>query len=329
MNFEDKSYFLEKFEKMKDKIEEGEKIHPVDFEILRAYKKQYQASSESSSTDFLEEKLKVVIENLFENICKNQNKTTISEEALEIFRVERKVSTNLNTKALSNTQIPGLPQFKEMLNLYSISGRSATGSEQDIEIIINPQNRKLLDRLFTEPELKELELIKIQPVNSAIQSTVASKQDPIAKQVESQLDEKDNKELAASNKREKSNATPKKQIKQPTKTEGYSKPLRPIVQENNEDKEKEEAEEINNIVKQMGKYLKNINKIIKDDTVTMIKTEDQFVRANDTTKLASKKLDVFNKSEKLGIIKMIVLLISVLITFLIAVVVLRFFPRFI
>ena len=281
-SFEDITIFLEEF---KNNLETNKTMDFLEYENIKEMKEgRFNVKyCNLNSSQFESEKIKFLLESIYEIISFNKHNMKVkeNEELLEL-----KISVD---------EVREKESFDEYHSRRSMFDFKANN---EIDLIVNTRNKKLLNVFLTDRELKEYNISYEEMNKDVVKEEVISKPNKI-----SYID----KITQISNNTHKSNEKEQK--------------------EENEDEEVKE--EILFMAKQMKKYAETFGSTIKTDIKILEKTEQHIIDGTKTTQVESKKIDDILKNETIGLFTQIIYLIVILCSFLFTAVIIRIFPKFI
>lgn len=339
MNYINYDYYYNIFNNLYIDLENNKQINPIYIEYYKNYKNYVDLNIDNKTNDdynsFNLEKIKIIIEKItsllsndyiiryksFNNIDNNNNCELFLTQINDKYKINNNKDNNISTKNISN----------DSLNIKSVIFNKIN----DISIFKNLENNKILNMLYksnqlnvfkntlTNKELNDLGIIEesIDVLNIDNYNIIDN-----LGYLNNKLNNNETKSTKEKTKFEKQSVVVV--ANKLTNNNNIIKSKKTNIEEKMQD-DKNVIEEIFGFTKMIKKYATNSGKILKSDNAQLNSTEKMLYDNTTSTEKELSNLNVINQEDKISFFKLVLTVVFVFVSFMIALMIVRIFPRFI
>ena len=339
MNYINYDYYYNIFNNLYIDLENNKQINPIYIEYYKNYKNYVDLNIDNKTNDdynsFNLEKIKIIIEKItsllsndyiiryksFNNIDNNNNCELFLTQINDKYKINNNKDNNISTKNISN----------DSLNIKSVIFNKIN----DISIFKNLENNKILNMLYksnqlnvfkntlTNKELNDLGIIEesIDVLNIDNYNIIDN-----LGYLNNKLNNNETKSTKEKTKFEKQSVVVV--ANKLTNNNNIIKSKKTNIEEKMQD-DKNVIEEIFGFTKMIKKYATNSGKILKSDNAQLNSTEKMLYDNTTSTEKELNNLNVINQEDKISFFKLVLTVVFVFVSFMIALMIVRIFPRFI
>lgn len=339
MNYINYDYYYNIFNNLYIDLENNKQINPIYIEYYKNYKNYVDLNIDNKTNDdynsFNLEKIKIIIEKItsllsndyiiryksFNNIDNNNNCELFLTQINDKYKINNNKDNNISTKNISN----------DSLNIKSVIFNKIN----DISIFKNLENNKILNMLYksnqlnvfkntlTNKELNDLGIIEesIDVLNIDNYNIIDN-----LRYLNNKLNNNETKSTKEKTKFEKQSVVVV--ANKLTNNNNIIKSKKTNIEEKMQD-DKNVIEEIFGFTKMIKKYATNSGKILKSDNAQLNSTEKMLYDNTTSTEKELSNLNVINQEDKISFFKLVLTVVFVFVSFMIALMIVRIFPRFI